>query len=45
MEKDFGPEHPHLATTLNNLAGVLEAQARVKGISQNISLGFHLFYV
>ncbi len=28
MEKALGPEHPHVATSLNNLAGLYRAQGK-----------------
>jgi hypothetical protein len=28
LEKTFAPEHPHVATSLNNLAALYEAQGR-----------------
>ena len=36
-EKALGPDHPAVATTLNNRAGLLEAQVRAVKICQEFS--------
>lgn len=41
-EKTLGPEHPDLATRLNNRAELLKAQVSAVRIFQDFSLGPHL---
>lgn len=47
LEKALGPEHPHVATTLNDQAGSLKTQVRATDFSRNFlrvaKRGRHLF--